>query len=158
MEDEVVVVLGPGRAHRRQRRPRRDARDRRRVVRHAHEPRDARDLADRAVRELEHDVLRRQERALLGDQVRLRLREDAVHVRLRQRVQLHADGQPALELREQIARLRLVERARRDEEDVVRVDVAVLGGDRRPLDERQEVERQHALRRVEARCGRPQAR
>ena len=45
VEDEVVVVLGPGRAHRRQRRPRRDARDRRRVVRHAHEPRDARDLA-----------------------------------------------------------------------------------------------------------------
>ena len=45
VEDEVVVVLGPGRAHRRQRRPRRDARDRRRVGGHAHEPGYSGDLA-----------------------------------------------------------------------------------------------------------------
>mmetsp|Transcript_16045 Transcript_16045/g.49648 ORF Transcript_16045/g.49648 Transcript_16045/m.49648 type:complete len:455 (+) Transcript_16045:16-1380(+) len=101
--------------------------------------RDACDLAHGAVRELQHDVLRGQQRALLRDEVVRRLREDPVHVRLCERVELDADGQAALELRQQIRRLGLVERARRDEEDVVRVHVAVLRLDRRALDQRQQV-------------------
>ena len=90
----------------------------------------------RVVRELEHHALRGQQSPLLRNKIIGRLREDAVEVRLRQRVQLHPDRQPALELREQVRGLGLVEGARRDEEDIIGIDVAVLGLDGRSFNQR----------------------
>merc|ERR1719171_3428734 len=50
--------------------------------------------------------------------------EDAEQVALGQRLELHANGQPALQLGQQVGRLARVERARRNEQDLGRVDVA----------------------------------
>ena len=58
---------------------------------------------------------------------------------LRQGLQLHPDGEAALQLRDQVGRLGDVEGARGDEQDVVGPDHAVLGGDGRALDDGQEV-------------------
>mmetsp|Transcript_27296 Transcript_27296/g.91324 ORF Transcript_27296/g.91324 Transcript_27296/m.91324 type:complete len:231 (+) Transcript_27296:557-1249(+) len=95
--------------------------------------------AQRAVREGEPHRLRLQEGHLLLDEARLGLREDAVQVVLRELRELHADGQPSLELREEVRGLALVEGPRADEEDVVRGNVAVLGGHSGALDEREQV-------------------
>src|SRR5690606_29867539 len=75
-----------------------------------------------------------------------RLREDAAEVLLGQRTQLDADRQAALQLGQEVGRLGDVEGAGGDEEDVIRLDRPVFGGDRRALDERQEVAL-HALAR-----------
>ena len=64
----------------------------------------------------------------------------------RERVELDADREPALELGDQVRRLRDVERAGGDEEHVIGLDGAVLGVDRRALDDRQQVAL-HALAR-----------
>ena len=61
-------------------------------------------------------------------------------------VELDADREAALELGDQVRRLRDVERAGGDEQDVVRAHRAVLGGHRRALDDRQQVAL-HALAR-----------
>ena len=60
--------------------------------------------------------------------------------------ELDPDRKPALQLRNQVRRLGKVERAARDEQDVVGLDHAVLGGDRRAFDQRQQVAL-HALAR-----------
>ena len=54
-------------------------------------------------------------------------------------LQLDADRQAALQLRQQIGRLGDVERARRDEQDVVGLHRAVLGRDRGAFDQRQQI-------------------
>ena len=61
-------------------------------------------------------------------------------------VELDADREAALQLGDQVGRLGQVERARGDEQDVVGLDHAVLGVDRRAFDQRQQVAL-HALAR-----------
>ena len=58
---------------------------------------------------------------------------------LPERLELHADREAALELRNQIRRLGYVERAGGDEQDVVGAHHAVLGVDRGALDDGQDV-------------------
>src|SRR5262249_58621197 len=101
-----------------------------------------RDLCDRLHRlrsEPEAYLLRLQELHVLRDQGVPRLGKNADEIVPRQGVEVDADREAALELWDQVRRLGDVERAGRDEEDVVRADDAVLGGDRRALDDRQEV-------------------
>ena len=62
------------------------------------------------------------------------------------RVELDADRKAALQLRDQVRGLRQVERAARDEQDVVGLDHAVLGRDGGAFDQRQQVAL-HALAR-----------
>ena len=69
----------------------------------------------------------------------LRLGQDPEEVGLGERVELDADREAPLQLGDQVRRARDVERAGRDEEDVVGPDHPVLRLDGRPLDERQEV-------------------
>ena len=75
---------------------------------------------------------------LLGQGV-ARLDEDALEVGLVQRPQLDPDGEPALELGDEVAGPGYGEGAGGDEEDVVGVDRAVAGVDRRALEDGQEV-------------------
>ena len=67
------------------------------------------------------------------------LGEDPDELLLPQRVELDANGKPALQLRNQIRRFRSGEGACRDEQDVVRPDHPVTGVHRRSLYDRQEV-------------------
>jgi len=60
---------------------------------------------------------------LLSDEVGGRLGQDPVQVVLRQALELHADRQAPLELGQQVRRLAGVERARGNEQNVVRVHV-----------------------------------
>mmetsp|Transcript_108616 Transcript_108616/g.315907 ORF Transcript_108616/g.315907 Transcript_108616/m.315907 type:complete len:331 (-) Transcript_108616:269-1261(-) len=100
---------------------------------------DARDLEQCVGFELELHLLRLHQLGLLADEVRDGLCEDLVHVGLSEAVQLDPDWKSPLQLGEKVRRFRCVERAGRDKEDVVRVHVAVLRVDCRPLDERQEI-------------------
>mmetsp|Transcript_24383 Transcript_24383/g.76469 ORF Transcript_24383/g.76469 Transcript_24383/m.76469 type:complete len:539 (+) Transcript_24383:104-1720(+) len=100
----------------------------------------ARDLAHGLFLEHEVHALHGDELHLLPDEVVHGLREDAVEVVLRELRKLHADGQAALELGEEVRGLRHVEGAGGHEEDVVRVHVAVLlQADGAPLEQRQQV-------------------
>jgi hypothetical protein len=65
--------------------------------------------------------------------------QDADEVLLRERLQLDADREPALQLGDQVARLGDVERAGGDEQDVVRADHAVLRLHGAALDDGQQV-------------------
>ena len=78
---------------------------------------------------------------LASGSVRMRRKSSRVSA-----LQLDADRQPALQLRQEVRRLGDVERARRDEEHVVGLHRPVLGRDGRALDERQEIAL-HALAR-----------
>ena len=111
-----------------------------------HLDRDPGDRVDRVVGEVERQTLRRHQRLVLLDEARLRLRQDAAEILLGQRAELDADRQAALQLRQEVRRLRDMERAGRDEEDVVCLHRPVFGGDGRPFDERQQVAL-HALAR-----------
>src|SRR2546425_7978399 len=75
---------------------------------------------------------------LLGEGV-LWLRHDPDEVVLGERLQLDPDGEATLQLGDQVRRLGDVERAGRDEEDVVGAHVAVAGLDGRALDDGQQV-------------------
>ena len=75
----------------------------------------------------------------LLDERGARLGEDAQEVVDRERLQLDADGKAALQFGDQVAGLGDVERARRDEEDVVGGDHAVLGVDGGAFDDGQDV-------------------
>src|SRR5206468_10892766 len=68
-----------------------------------------------------------------------RRRQDADEILLCQRFELDADWQAALELGQQVGGLGDVERARGNEQYVVRLQRTVFGRDRRSLDQRQEV-------------------
>ena len=95
---------------------------------------------------VERQALGRHQRHVLLDEARLRLGQDAAEVLARQRLQLDADRQAALQLRQQVGGLGHVERARGDEQDVVGLHRPVLGRHRRAFDQRQQVAL-HALAR-----------
>src|SRR5688572_21064703 len=97
------------------------------------------DLADRVGGDLERDLLGADQRLVLLDEVGAGVAEDGDEVLLGQRLELDADRQAALELGEHVGRLRDVERAAGDEQHVVGLHRAVLGGDRGALDQRQQV-------------------
>ena len=69
----------------------------------------------------------------------LGLGENADEILLGERLQLHANGKAALQLRNQIAGLGDVERARGDEQNVVGAHHAVARVDRGAFDDRQNV-------------------
>jgi len=89
--------------------------------------------------ELELQAFGLEQRGGLLDEGRFRLSQDADEVVDGERLQLDADGEAALQLWDQVARLRDVEGAGGDEEDVVGRDHAVLGIHRRALDDGQDV-------------------
>src|SRR5213594_21635 len=91
--------------------------------------RDAGDLLDPVRGELELGPLRRAQRGVLPRERVLGLGEDAHEVLLGERLQLDADREPALQLGDQVRGLGDVERAGRDEQDVVGAHVAVAGLD-----------------------------
>ena len=68
-----------------------------------------------------------------------RLGQDAAEIVARERLEFDPDRQPALQFRQQVRRFRDVERARGDEQDMVGLHAAVLGGDRGAFDQRQEI-------------------
>ena len=72
--------------------------------------------------------------------------EDALEVLHRERIELDADREAALQLGDEVRGLGEMERARSDEKDVVGLHHAVARGDRRALDQRQQVAL-HALAR-----------
>ena len=104
-----------------------------------HQRRDARDLGDRVGADVERHLLRREQRRVLLGQRVLGLGQDADEVLIGQRLQLDADGEPPLQLGDQVLGLRHVERARRDEQHVIGLERPVLGRHRRALDDRQQV-------------------
>ena len=97
------------------------------------------DFGDGVVGELEGHVLHRHQGDVLLDQAGLGLGEDAHEVVPGQRLQLDPDGQPSLQLGQHVRGLAHVEGARRDEQDVVGLDGAPLGGHRGSLDQGQQV-------------------
>src|SRR6266850_4652768 len=104
-----------------------------------HLHRDLRDRLHRLRGEPEGHLFRLQELHVLRDQRVPRLGKNADEIVPRQGVQLDADREASLELRDQIRRLGDVERPGGDEQDVVRAYDAVLGRDRRTLDNRKKV-------------------
>ncbi len=103
------------------------------------EGRELGDRRDAFVGERQVDAFGRHQRHVLLDQRAPRLGEDAHELGLAERVELDADREAALQLRNQIRRLRDVERAGGDEQDVVGADHAVLGVDGGAFDDRQDV-------------------
>ena len=79
-----------------------------------------------------------QRHVLLGQRV-LRLLQDADEILLAERLQLHADGEAALQLGDQVAGLGDVEGAGGDEQDVVGAHEAVARVDGGAFDDRQDV-------------------
>ena len=79
------------------------------------------------------------QRDVLLDQARFRLGQDAAEILAGQRAQFDADRQAALQFGQQVGRLGDVERARCDEQDMVGLDGAVLGRNRRAFDQRQQI-------------------
>ena len=79
------------------------------------------------------DALGREQRRVLLDQRVLRLGQDADEILAAERLELDPDREAALQLRNQIRRLRDVERAGRDEQDVIGPHHPVLRVDGRAL-------------------------
>ena len=96
-------------------------------------------VADAVLGERQVDAFGRQQRHVLLDQRAARLGEDAHELRLAERLELDADRKAALQLGDQIRRLRHVERAGGDEQDVIGAHHAVLGVDGGAFDDRQDV-------------------
>src|SRR5512134_2361481 len=96
--------------------------------------------------ELELHALGLEQRLVLLHQAGVGRGEDALEVGGGERIELDADREAALQLGNQVGRLREMERPARDEQDVVGLHHAVARRDRRALDERQEVAL-HALAR-----------
>mmetsp|Transcript_26178 Transcript_26178/g.57962 ORF Transcript_26178/g.57962 Transcript_26178/m.57962 type:complete len:223 (-) Transcript_26178:88-756(-) len=105
-----------------------------RSIRHESHPSD---LADRQVFENQVHLFGFHQLYLLSDEVCDGLGEDSVHVFLSQTLERDSDGQSSLQLCQQVGGLGGVEGARRDKQDEVCVDVAVLGGDGGAFDQRQ---------------------
>ena len=90
---------------------------------------ETRDFLQRVIGEIELDPLGfEQRRVLLGERV-LRLFEDADKIVHGERFQFDPDRKPALQFGNQIAGLGHMERARGDEQNVIRTDEAVTGID-----------------------------
>ena len=98
-----------------------------------------REALDGIVRKVERDALSREKRLVLLQKSVLRLGQDALEVFLLQRLEFDANREASLQLRNEIGRFRRVERARRNEEDVIGLDRAVLRHDGRAFDDRQDV-------------------
>ena len=107
----------------------------RRVDRHG----EGRDRIDGIGGELERQAFGRHQRHILLDQARLGLGQDAAEVVLGERMELDADRQAALQLRQEVGGLGDMEGARGDEQDVIGFHLAVLGGNGGALDQRQEI-------------------
>ena len=75
---------------------------------------------------------------LLGEGC-VRLREDAFEIFRSEGAELHPNGQPALQLRNQIRGLGQMKGAGGDEENVIGLHHAVFGGDGAAFDQRQQV-------------------
>ncbi len=98
-----------------------------------------RQFVDRGVVEIEGNPLGREQCFVLFDQACFRLDEDAPEVVAVERLQFDPDRQSALQFRQQIGRLGLVEGTRSDEQDMVGLDRPVLRRDRGAFDQWQEV-------------------
>ena len=107
---------------------------------------DFRQALDRRRLKLELHAFGRQQRLVLAREAGVGVGEDVLEIVDRQARELDADREAPLQLRDQVGRLGQVERAARDEQDVVGLDHAVLGRDGRAFDQRQQVAL-HALAR-----------
>src|SRR6059036_3585755 len=103
--------------------------------------------------DVERDAFRLQQLHVLPYQRVPGLGQDADEILPRQGLELHADRKPALQLGDQVRRLGDVEGAGGDEQHVVGADHPVLGGDRRALDDRQQVALHPFARDVRAVAG-----
>ena len=97
------------------------------------------DAADRVVGERERDALGLHQRHVLLDERAARLGENADELFLPERFELDANRKAALQLGNEIRRLRDVERAGGDEQDVIGPHHAVFRVDGRAFDDRQDV-------------------
>ena len=104
-----------------------------------HAERKLRHLRDRLWRELQLQPFRLQQRRILPHKRRLGLRQNPHEILHRQRLQLHPNRKTPLQLRNQIARLRHMERPRGNEQDEVRPHHPIARVDRRPFHNRQNV-------------------
>ena len=102
--------------------------------------RDVGDRVDRVVGEVER---RRPRSAISATYCLIRLASGSVRMRRKSSsvsdFELDADRQAALQFGQQVGRLGDVERARGDEQDMVGLHRAMLGGDRRAFDQRQQI-------------------
>src|ERR1700733_6373069 len=101
--------------------------------------RDVGERVDRLRGDVERHAFGLHQRDILLDQRRFRLGQDAAHVVAGQRLQLNADRQPALQLRQQVGRLGDVKGAGGDEQNMVGLHRAVLGRYGSAFDQGQEV-------------------
>src|SRR3984957_18315365 len=99
---------------------------------------EAGDRRHRVIGEFEVEAFGLHQRDILLDQARLGVGEDALEIVLGQRFELDADRQAPLQLGQEVGGLGDVEGAGGHEQNMVGLDRAVLGGDRRALDQRQE--------------------
>ena len=100
---------------------------------------EARDFFHGVVGEGQLDALGIEQGGVLLDQRVLGLAQNADEIGLGQRLQLHADGEAALQLGNQVARLRDVKCARSDEQNVVSAHKAVARIDGGAFDDGQNV-------------------
>ena len=100
---------------------------------------DAGERLDAVLGEGDGDALGVEKRLILLGQAGAGGREDADEILLGQRLELDSDRKPALKLGKQVGGLGDVERAGSDEQDMVGLQRAVFGRDRRALDQRQKV-------------------
>ena len=98
-----------------------------------------RDAPDAAFGEFECNFLGVEQGGVLRRQRSIRLGQNTNEVFRREGLELNANGKASLQFRNQVRWLGHVERTRSNEQDVVCLDHAVLGIDRRTLDKRQQV-------------------
>src|SRR4051794_27358394 len=91
------------------------------------------------VGELDRDALGAEQGLILLRQARAGCGQDTYEVLLGQRLEFDTDRQPSLQFGQQVGRLRDVERAAGDEQDVIRLERPVLGRDRCALDQWEQV-------------------
>src|SRR5215475_16108740 len=100
---------------------------------------DAGDLQNRIFPKLDMNFLGFEQSRVLLDQRVFGLGQDADKVFLAERTQLHTDGKPALEFRNQIRRLRSVKSSGRDEQYMISLDHAILCVHRGAFHNRQQI-------------------
>ena len=104
-----------------------------------HHGADLRDFGDGVVGDVEAHALSRHQGDILFDEARFGFGQDAHEIGFGQGAQFDADGQAALQFGQQVRRLGHVERAAGDEQDMIRFDGAIFGGDSRAFDQGQQV-------------------
>ena len=98
-----------------------------------------RDLGDAILCEADLQILGAQQCLVLLREGAAWLRENALEVMGREGTEFHANGQAPLQFGNQVGGLGEVESAGRDEQDVVRLHAAVLGGNGGAFDQRQQI-------------------